>query len=319
MRNKIPENAMTRRDAILAGSAALVGGALPAHAAEPRAREEGSGRLAGKVALVTGAARGIGRATALRLAREGADVALLDIADPTGGGIALRGYRLATEAELDEAVAAVRATGRRALKLRADVRDLAAMKAAADRAAGELGGLDVAVANAGHVVWGRHEDQTEKEWRDVVDVNLHGTMNTVWAALPHLRRRGGGRIITLSSIGGRQGVAGNGSYTPSKWAVIGLTKSLALELGEYGITVNAVAPTAVNTPMYRSEGQMRSTGMSTAAQQDAAMLGYHALPVPALEPDDVADGIAFLASDGARHISGLVLDIAAGGNARYSG
>lgn len=136
---------------------------------------------------------------------------------------------------------------------------------------------------------------------------------------PHLRRRGGGRIISLSSLGGRQRVAGNGSYTPSKWAVIGLTRSLALELGEYGITVNSVAPTAVNTPMYRSEGQMRSTGMSTPAQQDAAMLGYHALRVSALEADDVADGIAFLASDDARHSTGLVLDIAAGGNARYSG
>jgi NAD(P)-dependent dehydrogenase (short-subunit alcohol dehydrogenase family) len=114
------------------------------------------------------------------------------------------------------------------------------------------------------------------------------------------------------------GVVGNGAYSTTKWGVIGLTKSLALELGSYNITVNAVAPTAVNTPMYRSEGQIKSTGMSSRADQDKAMLGYHSLPVPAVEPEDIAATIGFLATDAARYISGTVVDVAAGGNAHYS-
>ncbi|HEU4471367.1 MAG TPA: SDR family NAD(P)-dependent oxidoreductase [Flavisolibacter sp.] len=272
----------------------------------------------GKTAFITGAARGIGLATALELARLGANIALVDIADRSGAGMAIDGYRLSGQEDLDAALRQVQALGVKAMAIRADVRDLSAMKVGARQAALELGGIDIVVANAGIVAWSTIEGSGEKQWKDVIDVNINGVVNTVWATIGELKKSKAGRIITLSSIGGRMGVVGNGAYSTTKWAVIGLTKSLALELGKYGITVNAVAPTAVNTPMYRSEGQVRSTGMSSASDQDKAMLGYHALGVPAVEPEDIAAAIAYLASEGARYVSGLVLDVAAGGNAHYS-
>jgi NAD(P)-dependent dehydrogenase (short-subunit alcohol dehydrogenase family) len=276
--------------------------------------------LAGKVALVTGAARGIGRAIALDFAKNGANVALLDIADPTGGGMPIAGYRLANESELDEAVEAVRAQGVKALKLKVDVRDYAGMKEAATRTARELGGLDIAVANAGIVAWTTIEGSNEQQWRDVIDVNINGVFNTIQAVIPHLKARNGGRIITISSIGGRQGVVGNGAYGTTKWAVIGLTKSAAMELGSANITVNAIAPGPVNTPMYRSEGQLRSTGLKTFEEQDRMVGGFLSLKVqPALDPQDIADTATFLASDRARFISGEVVDVALGYNAIYTG
>ena len=300
----------------LATAAGMGLGAVAA-AAQP-STEKQSGRLRGRVALVTGAARGIGRAIAVAYAREGADIIALDIAAKVEG---TRDYEPATPADLAETARRVKAEGRRCLTAQADVRDLKAMRDAVDSAAGDLGGLDIAVANAGIVVWTSFEEALDspEDYYRVLDVNVNGVWNTCWAALPHLKKSKAGRIVTLASIGGRMGVAGNGAYAATKWAVIGATKSLALELGKYGITANALAPTAVNMPMYRSAGQRESTGMASAEAQDKAMLGYHALPVPAVEPEDIADGAVFLASDHARYVSGLVLDIAAGGNARYTG
>jgi NAD(P)-dependent dehydrogenase (short-subunit alcohol dehydrogenase family) len=274
--------------------------------------------LAGKVALVTGAARGIGRAIALDFAKNGANVALLDIAEPTGG-MPIAGYSLANESDLDEAVAAVQAQGVKALKLKVDVRDYAAMKEAATRTVRELGGLDIVVANAGIVIWTTIEGSNEQQWRDVVDVNINGVFNTIQAAIPHMKARKGGRIITISSIGGRQGVVGNGAYGTTKWAVIGLTKSAAIELGSSNITVNAIAPGPVNTPMYRSQGQLRSTGFTSFEEQDRGVEGFLPLKVqPALDPKDIADTATFLASDRARFISGEVVDVALGYNAIYT-
>ena len=133
-----------------------------------------------------------------------------------------------------------------------------------------------------------------EQWQNVIDVNLTGVANSMWAVIPQMQKQQSGKIITLTSIGGRMGVPGVANYASTKWAVIGLTKTVALELGKDNITVNAVAPTAVNTPLYRSEGQYNSTGMNSFAEQDEAMLGFHALPVPAVEPEDIADAIAFL-------------------------
>jgi len=307
---------LNRREMIRKGSLAAAGMAAMGNPAASRPARD-AGPLAGKVALITGAARGIGRATAEELARQGAHVALLDIAEPRGVKH-IHGFSLAGEAELDAAVAAVRATGAKALRLKADVRDLPGLHSAAAETVRQLGRLDILVANAGIAIWSPFEQMKPGQWQDVLDVNLTGVANAAWAVIPHLKRQNGGRIIALSSIGGRMGVAGVANYATTKWGVIGLTKSLALELGKYNITVNAVAPTAVNTPMYRSEGQYHSTGMGSFAEQDRAMLAHHPLPVPALEPLDIARSVAFLASGAAGCISGICLDVAAGGNARYT-
>lgn len=313
------EQGVSRRD-LIKGGAVLAGAALAGSLAAAQSETQSTDKLlAGKVAFVTGAARGIGRAIAVDYARHGADVALLDIVDSVPITTLTPGYTLATRQDLDETVAAVEAEGVRALPISADVRDLNAMLAAGEQTATELGGIDIAVANAGIAIWTTIEDYiSEAHWEDAVDVNINGVVKTVWAVLPHMKTRGAGRIITLSSIGGRQGVVGNGAYAPTKWAVIGFTKSASLEFGKYNITVNAIAPSATNTPMYRSEAQMVSTGMTSPEQQDQAMLGYHALPHPAAEPQDIADAATFLASDRARYVSGITLDVALGGNSRYT-
>jgi NAD(P)-dependent dehydrogenase (short-subunit alcohol dehydrogenase family) len=311
---------MNRKSFLHKTVAAFTGAALVSPQAFTQATHQSGNTLPlhGKVAFITGAARDIGRATALELSRQGASIALLDIADATGAGMAISGYKLSSSKELDESLIALKATGAKAISVRADVRNLEELKNAAKQVAGQLGGIDIVVANAGIVAWTTIEKSTEKQWKDVIDVNINGVVNTIWATLPYLKKSTSGRIITLSSISGRMGVIGNGAYSTTKWAVVGLTKSLALELGKYNITVNAVAPTAVNTPMYQSEGQRRSTNMRGSDEQDKAMLGYHSLQIPALQAEDIAQSIAFLSSEGAKFISGVVLDVAAGGNAHYT-
>ena len=309
---------MNRKEFLRSAGLAATGVAVTNTGALGQSKEPNSMDLQGKTALVTGAARGIGLAIAEDLAKHGVNIALVDIADPTGG-MAIRGYRLANEDELRSSTDKIKKLGVKAIGIKADVRDLGALKKATDRTIAELGGLDIVVANAGVASWSPFEDMKENQWKDVIDVNLTGVANTAWAALPQMKKQKSGSIITLTSIGGRQGVPGVANYASTKWAVIGLTKTLALELGKYNIRVNAIAPTAVNTPLYRSEGQYRSTGMNSFEEQDKAMLGYHALPTPALDPVDIAHSATFLASDNAQFISGMVMDVAAGGNAHYTG
>ena len=194
-----------------------------------------------------------------------------------------------------------------------------AMEAAFAQASETFGGLDIAVANAGFVAWTPFEDGTTPQWHEVLDTNVIGVFHTFKYAVSHLRRRGGGRLIATSSIGGRFGVPGNGAYTASKWAVIGLVKQAATELGKYGIAVNAVAPGPVDTPMYRSDGQRRSMGAATAADQDRMLAA--ALPfggVASQPPSEIADVAVFLASAAAHGISGVSLDTARGFNASYT-
>jgi NAD(P)-dependent dehydrogenase (short-subunit alcohol dehydrogenase family) len=312
----------SRRSFLQGGVAASLGAAAIGALVAPHAQAQTASAtkpFAGKVALVTGAARGIGRAIAENYARLGANVGLIDIANPD----ALKrrpGFRVANDAEFEAAAVAVRAHGTRVVAIKADVRDLAAMRQATDRIATELGGLDFVVANAGFVCWHSNERGAEQDFIDVVDVNIHGVWKTVQSAIPHLKRRGGGRIITLASIGGRAGFPGNGIYTATKWAVIGLTKQMAIEFGPANIAVNAVSPGPVNTPMYRSEGQMQAMGgMTSAAQQDTALNPM--LPLgdkPALEPQDIADTVMFLSSEQAKCISGAAIDVALGFNANYT-
>jgi NAD(P)-dependent dehydrogenase (short-subunit alcohol dehydrogenase family) len=292
-------------------SAAALG--LSAAAAAPAAAQRGAAAakpLAGKAALVTGAARGIGRATAVELARQGADVALLDIADPDAIP-ELRGYRLASRAELEEAARLVRAEGARALPLVADVRDWEGMRGASERARREFGGLDAVVANAAIAIDGKLARREPAPWRAMLDVNLTGALNTVQAALPGLRRPGG-RIVLVTSVQARAGSAASGAYAATKWGMTGLMKSLAQELGPEGITVNAVAPTAVDTPMIRRAAEGLGNAHPCMAHSG------HALPVEALEPQEIAAAIAFLAGPGAGFVSGVTLDVNAGKSAQLS-
>lgn len=283
-----------------------------------------NGSLHGRVALITGAARGIGRAAAVKLAEQGADIALLDIAQAVVPPHLVNPdeFAPATTGDMEETERLISALGRRVLVIYADVRDYQAMEAAAAQTVQTLGRLDILIASAGVAVWSSWADMSPEHWQLVIDVNLTGTFNAMKAATPYMIDQRFGRMITLSSIGGRQGVPGVANYAASKWAVIGLTKSVALALGEYNITVNSVAPTAVNTPMYRSLAQARSTNPDkpapTAEDQDVQMFAAHALPIAALEPADIANGIAFLCSDEAKYISGVTLDIAAGANAHYT-
>lgn len=313
------------RGAALAATGAVIGTGLSQTQQQPATAQtqtsvqpQQGDLLSGKVALVTGAARGIGRAMSETFAANGADVVMLDIADPSKINSS-DGYRLANMSEFDEAVASAKQYGTNILQIQADVRDLSALQAAVERTDAELGGLDIVVANAGYVAWHPFEEGTPQLWKDVVDVNIHGVFNTAKAAIPSLKARGGGRIINMSSIGGRIGAAGNGAYTTTKWAVIGMTKQAAMELGQYNITVNAIAPGAVNTPMYRSEGQMRSMGVLSAEEQDAIIDPLSPLGnAGAVEPMDIAQTALFLASDAASTISGTIIDNALGYNASYT-
>ena len=275
--------------------------------------------LLGKVAFVTGAARGIGRAIAVDYARHGADVALLDLADPCGG-MAISGYRLANEQELDEAVKAVEAEGVKALKLKVDIRDCTAMQTAVEQTVKELDRLDIVVANAGICIWTTIEAASEQQWRDVIDVNINGLFNTLKATVPHLKANSSGRIITVSSVVGRQGAFGNSAYSASKWGIIGITKSMAQELGSANITVNAIAPGPVETPMYRSQGVLDSLGLNSFEDQDKLFAQLMPLKTGSItSPQNIADTATFLASDRAKCISGEVIDVALGYNAAYTG
>lgn len=315
-RDESPNRPVSRRAALRTGGAALAGmaalSALPAEGAAAEAPPV-PGMLAGQVALVTGAARGIGRAIALGLAGAGADVALLDIARD------IPGHRvpLARPEDLDEAARLVRGLGRRALTLQADVRDLPALQRAVQRVETELGPLAIAVANAGihaPAPLVQTSETADQDWRNVLEVNVLGTANTLRAVLPVMAPRGQGRVVAVSSTFGRQGNGGNANYVASKWAVIGLVKAAAIEAGPSGITVNAVAPTAVRTLLGGPQSdEQRRTG-------DAWLrANYHFLPVGILEPEDVAGAVVYLASPGARYVTGATIDVAAGANARYTG
>jgi (+)-trans-carveol dehydrogenase len=281
--------------------------------------------VAGKVALVTGAARGQGRAHCLRLAQEGADVVAVDLCAPVPG----TDYPPATEADLQETADLVRAAERRAVTAVADVRDDAALRAAVDAAVAELGRLDVVVANAGVVVAAPAEHLTTEAWRTVVDTNLTGVWHTVSAALPHLLAAGtaGSRagspasiVVTSSANGGIKAPPHLAAYAASKFGVVGLVRSLAHELGPRGVRVNAVHPTAVSTPMIHNEATYRlfAPGVERPGPEEVAPVfaRFHSLPVPWIEPVDVSNAVLWLASDEARYVTGISLPVDAGLSAR---
>lgn len=303
---------LTRRAAFTGGALMAAGATVATLAPSAHAQnsEERPKPLAGRAAIVTGAARAIGRAIAIDLAREGADVALLDIADPDA--MPELGYKLASRADLDEATALVRETGANAAPIVADVRSMSAMERAVAEAETALGKpLDIVVANAGVVPRGSLSEMTDADWRHPVDVNLTGAANTIRAAMPGMMERGYGRIIATGSSVARHGQANISHYVASKWGLIGLIKSAALEAGPRSVTVNGVSPTAV-------ESVRMPTGEALERANAYLTTHYNALPIAFLKPEEVAYAVSFLASEKASFISGEILDVAAGANARYT-
>ena len=273
------------------------------------------GVLDGKVALVTGAARGQGRSHARRLAEEGADIIAID-ACATPGWLS---YPLASEADLAQTVKEVEAAGRRIVARRADVRDLGAVRAALDEGVAELGGrLDIVCANAGIIsqpvaTWEIDLDQ----WRELIDVTLTGVFVTIKAAVPHMIAAGNGGSITLTSSGAAL-ISGGGfaDYKAAKSGVLSLTRTLACELAEHFIRVNAICPTAVDTPMIQNETLYRSfrPDLPNPGREDvkAGFQTMNLLPIPWVDVADVSNAIVWLASDAARYITGVTLPVDAG-------
>ncbi len=258
-----------------------------------------SGRVAGKVALVTGAARGQGRADAVRLAQEGADIIAVDICAP----LPSVPYDSATPEDLAETVRQVEKTGRRIISASADIRDLAKLRRVVDNAVAHQGGrLDVIVANAGICVPKAWYNVNPQIYEDTISTNVTGTWNTVMVGAPHLVRAGGGSVIIISSAAGLKVQPFMVPYTTSKFAVRGMAKAFAAELGQHGIRVNTVHPTRVNTPM--GSGRMQEEiGAAIASYERLGAMFLNLLPVAGTEPEDVADTVLFLASDESKYMT----------------
>ena len=270
---------------------------------------------AGEVALITGAARGQGRSHALALARAGATVVLVDAPEP----VATTPYALSTAEDLAQTAKEILAVGGRFLSFAADVRSHSRMHEVVREAVAELGRLDIVLANAGVYSVGKVRDLTEQQWREVVDINLTGVFNTIQASLEPLAAAPRGRIVATASGMGRRGAANIAHYVASKWGVIGLVKSVAIEVAPAGITCNAVLPTVVNTTMIHNEPTYRLFAPHVEAPgiEDAkpAFGSTNPMGIPWVEPSDITDAVMFLLSDKARYISGEALSISAGGMA----
>jgi NAD(P)-dependent dehydrogenase (short-subunit alcohol dehydrogenase family) len=282
--------------------------------------------LSGRIAVVTGAARGIGRAAAVALARAGADVTGIDIAGPVSRVL---DFPPASPDDLEETGRLVREAGARWRGAVLDQRDLGALRKAATDVEREWGGVDVVFANAGIQAFRPLLEMDDDDWHDQIDVNLTGTANTLRAFGPLLVRRGGGRIIVTSSTQGQHGTKFGSAYSASKWGILGLMKSAALELGAHGITVNAVIPGLIDTALTRHEdryaqaisaGGGEPTGDVEQDEQKAREMLTTSSPmgVPWLSPEDVAPTVVFLASDAARLVSGTSFAVTAGDSAHVT-
>ncbi len=306
---------------LTAGFAALRTGAAGASAQGQPSATLG-GRLLGKVALVTGAARGIGRASAVSMAREGADLVLVDVAAP----VAAVPYAMATPDDLRETERLVRAAGRRALAIRADVRDLPALRRAVAEGTQTFGGIEIVHANAGVFRGATLAEMTDEIWSAQIDIMLTGVANTFRAAIPQMIARGrGGRLIATSSEAGRRGMATQSAYTAAKWGTIGLVKVAAQELAQHMITANAICPGSVRTGMTENAYLRRMFGMGDnpsreSIDQRLTELNWLAnkLPISFMEPEDIANAVVFLASEAGRYVTGTALDVTAGTSSQWS-
>jgi (+)-trans-carveol dehydrogenase len=273
-----------------------------------------TGRVEGKVAFITGAARGQGRAHAVRLAQEGADIIAVDICKQ----IDSVQIPLSTPEDLAETADLVKGHNRRIYTAEVDTRDFDALKAAVDSGVEQLGRLDIIVANAGIGNGGATLDKTsERDWTDMIDVNLGGVWKTVKAGVPHILAGGrGGSIILTSSVGGLKAYPHTGHYVAAKHGVVGLMRTFAVELGAQNIRVNSVHPTNVNTPLFMNDGTMKlfRPDLENPGPDDMKVVGQlmHTLPIGWVEPEDIANAVLFLASDEARYVTGVTLPIDGG-------
>ncbi|MDC3724186.1 MULTISPECIES: mycofactocin-coupled SDR family oxidoreductase [unclassified Rhodococcus (in: high G+C Gram-positive bacteria)] len=274
-----------------------------------------AGRVEGKVAFITGAARGQGRSHAIRLAQEGADIIALDICGPIRENAQIEP---STPEDMAETVEAVKSLNRRIVTAEADVRDFDAVKAAVDNGVEQLDRLDIIVANAGIGTGGAMLHETDEfDWQEMLDINLSGVWKSIKAGVPHMIAGGnGGSIVLTSSVGGLKAYPTMGPYISAKHGVVGMMRTFAVELGQHSIRVNTVHPTNVNTPMFMNEGAMKMfrPDLENPGPEDmkAATQFMHVLPVGWVEPEDISNAVLFLASDESRYVTGLTLTVDAG-------
>lgn len=334
-RRGVLKGAVTAGAFVVAGAAAaqvrsdqapqeLEGKPVPEAPEERSAGPISAGRgslLQDKVIVVTGAARGIGRAIAVEMAANGADVVAVDIAgkvSPASNAVP------ASQEELDETIRLIKSFGRKGEGIKADIRDIAALRQIADRVERDYGRIDVVVANAAIQRWVPLLDMEDSDWRDVIDNNLNGTANTVRAFAPKMVARKKGRFILLSSMQGKHGTKDAASYSASKWGILGLMKSAAMELGEHNITVNALIPGLVDTALTRYRKRL-SESMGEQGQRVEDPTPQQAwdnraptvpLKVGWLQPDDISPAAIFLASDAANMVTGAEYEVTGGDSAK---
>lgn len=286
-------------------------------AAQPKQSARTAKPLSGQVAIVTGGARGIGRAIAVRLAKEGANVAICDIA----AQINSVPYPLATPQDMKETVRLIEAEGVRALSVQADVRSRQQMENVVKQTIGEFGKVDILIANAGILTFGLLHEMSDAEWDDVIAVNLSGVAKSIQAVISHMRSRRYGRIVIINSCNGRFGSSQSASYNASKWGVLGLMKCAAVEYAKDGITVNAINPTGVRTPMIINKATLTwadPKNPTPDAIDKYLRNNLNAQDVGLIEPEDVAAGVPFFCSPDSNRVTGEAMDIAAGANVRWN-
>lgn len=275
-----------------------------------------SSEFDGKVALITGAARGQGRSHAIALAERGVHIIAVDLCEQ----VATVPYQMSTGRDLEETRELVEAYGVTCRAVRADVRDPDMLKGIVQEALYEFGGIDICIANAGVVSFGEIGSLTDEQWSTMVDVNLTGTFNTVRAVIPGMVERRAGRIITIASMGGRAGSPNLGHYAATKWGVIGLTKTLALEVAGTGVTANVVCPGTVSTDMVHNPAMYGLFAPELENPDTAQVQGRYAamnpMRLPWIEASEISAAVLYLASDAARAVSGITLEVGAGVSAR---